>query len=135
MKTICISGGFDPIHIGHADLISEASQYGRVTIILNSDEWLIRKKNYFLMPWAHRAKILLMMQDVAEVVRVDDSDGTVCNALEILRPDYFANGGDRTIENTPELLLCNELGIDAIFNVGGVKQESSSDIIKRVAHA
>lgn len=135
MKTICISGGFDPVHIGHIDLISKASEYGRLIIILNSDEWLKAKKGFALMSWAERAKILLAMENVAEVVKVDDSDGSVCEALKTIRPDYFANGGDRTEQNIPELKLCLDLGIKTLFSVGGEKQASSSKIVMAIVNA
>lgn len=131
MTKVCISGGFDPAHIGHADLISEAAEYGRLIVILNSDAWLKRKKGYVFMPWEQRAKMLLMMKDVAEVVPVDDTDDTVCAALSRIKPDYFANGGDRNMNNVRELSLCHEFGIKALFNIGGEKQASSSEIVRR----
>lgn len=129
MKIVCISGGFDPLHEGHINLIEHAVQHGRVVVILNSDEWLIRKKGNYVMSWKSRARILAAMRGVNYIVNVDDSDGTVCEALRRIKPDYFANGGDRTEENTPELELCKELDIRPLFNIGGDKVASSSDII------
>lgn len=134
MKIICISGGFDPVHIGHINLIKEAAKYGEVIVILNSDAWLERKKLYAVMPWQERAEILAWMRSVKAVAAVDDSDGTVCEALRRIKPDYFANGGDRTVENTPELDLCRELGIKLLFNIGGDKVASSSEIIARATN-
>ncbi len=130
VSTICISGGFDPIHAGHVRLIQDAARYGNVMVILNSDEWLLRKKGYVFMPWADRADILLNQKGVVVVSYVNDNDGTVCEALERIRPTYFANGGDRTNENTPELALCLELGIKPLFGIGGHKIASSSDIVR-----
>lgn len=130
MTTIAISGGLDPIHDGHIDLLEDAARYGNVIVILNSDEWLVRKKKYFVQPWSVRARIMSAFRNVAMVAAVDDSDGTVCEALRRIRPDYFANGGDRTQTNTPELELCKELGIKPLFGIGGAKTNSSSRIVE-----
>lgn len=134
MKIVCISGGFDPIHEGHINLIEEASQYGNLVVILNSDDWLVRKKGRYVMSWKSRARILAAMRNVSWVANVLDDDGTVCDALRRIKPDFFANGGDRTMENTPELQLCTELKIKPLFGVGGEKIASSSEIIERAAN-
>lgn len=131
MSVVCISGGFDPIHIGHVDLIQVAAEYGRLVVILNSDDWLKRKKGYAFMPWEHRAKILLAMEGVAEVALVDDDDDSVCEALKRIKPDYFANGGDRKSNNTPEILVCADNNIKMLWDIGGEKQASSSAILER----
>lgn len=133
MPVVCVSGGFDPIHYGHIALITDAATYGDVVVILNSDAWLLRKKCYVFMPYDQRAAIAYKIKGVMDVVRVDDEDGTVCEALRRIRPDYFANGGDRLPDNTPELKVCLDLGIKPIFNVGGEKVASSSEIV-RAAH-
>ena len=133
MKKICISGGFDPLHCGHIDYIADAFTYGSVYVILNSDKWLIRKKGYCFMPWKQRAKILNSLRYVSEVVEVDDSDDSVCKALNAIRPNFFGNGGDRTQNNTLELDICNKLGITAVFGVGGDKSYSSSDIVQKAS--
>jgi cytidyltransferase-like protein len=130
-KKVCISGGADPIHDGHLDMIEDASQYGDVIVILNSDDWLIRKKGFCFFNWQTRARLLASIRGVAGIIAVDDSDGTVCEALERLKPDYFANGGDRGIFNTPEVELCARLGIEMLWNIGGGKVNSSSEIAKR----
>lgn len=132
IKLICISGGIDPIHIGHVRMIKDAAKFGRVIVILNSDEWLMRKKGYVFMPWLERKEIIESINGVYEVVAVDDSDGTVCAALREIRPDYFGNGGDRTDQNTPEKQLCEELGIEMIWGLGGEKIQSSSDLVKKI---
>lgn len=130
MTIVAISGGMDPITIGHIRLIKAAKQYGNVVVILNSDAWLMRKKGYVFMEFRQREEILREINGVAAVHGVDDSDGTVCKALAHIRPDYFANGGDRTAENTPELKLCCDLGIKTLFGVGGEKVASSSELVK-----
>lgn len=130
-STIAISGGFDPVHIGHVKMIEEASKLGGVLVILNSDEWLMRKKGYVFMPWKERAYIMGNIKGVIAVTNVDDSDGTVCQALSRHRPDAFANGGDRKNNNVPEVALCEKLGIKMIWNVGGGKIQSSSDLVNK----
>lgn len=125
-KTIVISGGFDPIHPGHIAMIEAAAAYGEVHIVVNSDAWLVRKKGFYFQPWTDRKKILEVY--TPHIYTVDDSDGTVCEALRRIRPDYFGNGGDRTNTNTPELDVCAELGIEPVFGLGGGKYSSSSAI-------
>lgn len=132
IKLICVSGGIDPIHVGHVKMIRDASKLGRVIVILNSDEWLMRKKGYVFMPWLERKEIIESINGVYEVVAVDDSDGTVCAALREIRPDYFGNGGDRTDQNTPEKQLCEDLGIEMVWGLGGGKIQSSSDLVKKI---
>ena len=114
-----VSGGFDPVHIGHIRMIREASQYGDVIVVANSDEWLYRKKGFNFMTFKHRAEILESIKGVKVVSSVDDSDGSVCEAIRRIKPTYFANGGDRNDKNTPEKELCEELGIEMLWGVGG----------------
>lgn len=133
MPTVAVSGGFDPIHNGHIALITHAAKYGDVIVILNSDEWLMRKKGYVFMPYEKRAAIAYAIKGVMDVIPVDDADGTVCEALRRLKPDYFANGGDRFPDNTPELRVCTDMGIKPLFNIGGDKVASSSELV-RSAH-
>lgn len=131
-KIVAVSGGCDPCHSGHIRMILEAATYGDVVVILNSDDWLMRKKGYKFMSWEERAEILMAIKGVTDVVTVDDTDGTVCEALRRIRPDYFANGGDRKVGNTPEGDVCAELGIEMLWNVGGGKTQSSSWLIDAV---
>ena len=130
---ICVSGGFGPIHIGHVRIIRDAARYGNVMVILNSDDWLQRKKGYVFMPWKERAEILGNIKGVTMVTDVDDSDGTVCEALKRHCPDAFANGGDRKTENTPEMDVCEELGIQMMWAIGGNnKPQSSSWLVNKL---
>jgi D-beta-D-heptose 7-phosphate kinase/D-beta-D-heptose 1-phosphate adenosyltransferase len=128
-KTIMVSGGFDPIHIGHVRMILDAAKHGEVVVVANSDDWLMRKKGYIFMSWEERAEIIRSIRGVVRVEHVDDSDNSVCEAIQRCRPDAFANGGDRKGNNTPEVALCNKLGIDLVWNVGGGKIQSSSELI------
>jgi cytidyltransferase-like protein len=137
-KIIALSGGFDPIHIGHIRMIQSAAKFGDVAIILNSDKWLIRKKGYKFMEWSHRAEILQCIKGVTSVISVDDSDNTVCSGIIELSKtcgiDIFANGGDRHDTNTPETTICTNLGIDLLWSCGGEKIESSSDLVSAMKH-
>ena len=128
-KTIVISGGFDPLHVGHLNMIQAAAQLGDVTVVLNSDEWLINKKGYVFMPYKERNYLLKQLKGVVAVSAVDDSDGTVCEALQRLKPDIFGNGGDRTLQNTPEVELCVKLNIATAWKLGGEKIQSSRGLI------
>ena len=127
--TVLVSGGFDPAHIGHVRMILEAALYGNVIVVANSDAWLMRKKGYIFMPWAERSELLAAVRGVTSVEAVDDTDGTVCEAIRRLNPTYFANGGDRKTDNTPEMDVCKELGVKLLWNVGGGKIQSSSDLV------
>jgi D-beta-D-heptose 7-phosphate kinase/D-beta-D-heptose 1-phosphate adenosyltransferase len=129
---VAISGGCDPIHVGHVRMIQQAAEYGDVIVILNSDEWLMRKKGFVFMAWEERAEIISAIKGVTKVVYVDDSDGTVCEALLRIKPHFFANGGDRTDINTPEKQICIDNDITMIWGIGGGKIQSSSDLVAKV---
>ena len=131
-KIVCISGGFDPVHVGHLRMIREAKKLtngGELIIIANSDEWLQRKKGYIFMPFEERREILLSFRGVDGVSSVDDKDDTVCEALKRIHPDIFANGGDRKEGNGPEYKICDNLDIEMVYNVGGEKVQSSSNLV------
>ncbi len=129
IPTIAVSGGFDPIHKGHVQMIREAAEYGNVIVFLNSDDWLVRKKGYKFMSFEERAYIVGSIKGVTIVSNVDDTDNTVCSGLKRFKPDYFANGGDRYDTNTPEMETCKELGIQMLWNIGGGKIQSSSTLV------
>lgn len=129
---VLVSGGFDPLHIGHVRYIQEAAKLGPVTVALNSDAWLKRKKGYAFMSWDERKEILEALEGVKEVIPVDDSDGTVIPALEALKPEIFAKGGDRNNLNCKEYPVCQRLGILFVSGVGGMdKPQSSSWLVNR----
>lgn len=139
MRRLFISGGFDPLHVGHLSLFREAARgFGDVWAILNTDEWLIRKKGYFLMPWEHRAEILKALKYVDGVVKAKDDDDTVVETLKEMarKDDWFIKGGDRTVYNTPEMNICNDMGIKVLFGWGDYKLANihSSDIVKKVVN-
>lgn len=129
LRTVMCSGGFDPLHAGHLDYLEAAHQYGPVVVVLNSDAWLVKKKGYCFMPWADRARILMALRCVNNVLSVDDQNGTVVRALFDYHPIYFANGGDRTEANPDEDAVCEELNIKQLFGIGGDKVASSSEMV------
>jgi len=133
-KIVAISGGFDPIHIGHLKLIQEASKYGKVVIILNSDSWLVRKKGYYFMTHEERAQLLEGMKKVHKVVLSLDQDDTVCETLEKIKPDYFANGGtiNKNTISKKEIDTCKKLNIEMIWSIGGSKIQSSSELVDKL---
>tara|TARA_Y100000589_G_scaffold323405_1_gene357887 strand:+ start:225 stop:704 length:480 start_codon:yes stop_codon:yes gene_type:complete len=131
--TVMVSGGFDPVHAGHIRMIRHAAEFGDVIIIANSDDWLFRKKGFVFMEYERRIEILNAIKGVILVDSVDDSDGTVCEAIRRLKPTYFANGGDRGRSNTPEQKVCEELGVELLWGIGGEeKLQSSSELTKKV---
>ena len=131
--TVMVSGGFDPVHAGHIRMIRAAAKHGDVIVIANSDDWLYRKKGFVFMEWERRVEILNAIKGVVLVDSVDDSDGTVCEAIRRIKPTYFANGGDRGKANTPEQAVCEEIGVQLLWGVGGEeKVDSSSDLAKKV---
>tara|TARA_R100001594_G_scaffold142000_1_gene188531 strand:- start:298 stop:765 length:468 start_codon:yes stop_codon:yes gene_type:complete len=133
--TIMVSGGFDPVHAGHIRMIRAAAEYGNVIVIANSDAWLHEKKGFVFMDFSQRAEILNSIKGVILVDSVDDSDGTVCEAIRRLRPTFFANGGDRGKHNTPEQDVCEELGIEMLWSIGGdEKVAASSELVKNVVN-
>ena len=126
-KVIVLSGGADPVTCGHLKLIQDAAQYGQVVWVLNSDRWVRNKKGYTFMKWADRAEILRSIKGISEVVPVDDADGSVCAAIQQLKPDYFGHGGESY--PIPELQLCIDLNVQLVWGLGGEVQFSSGDIV------
>lgn len=130
---VAVSGGFDPVHIGHVRMFKAARKLGdRLVVILNNDHWLHTKKGFVFMPQEERRELLEAFAEVDEVVitrhRPNDEDRSVCRELRLVRPHIFANGGDRRgKKDIPEAILCDELGIRMLFNRGeGGRVQSSS---------
>ena len=130
-----VSGGFDPIHSGHISMIEAAEEYGAVHVIVNTDEWLTRKKGRPFMDWWERAVIITALRPVVAVYRGIDRDNTVIGSLIQIREQNpvarltFCNGGDRVSGNTPEEEFCRRHGIELAYNVGGGKTQSSSALV------
>ena len=136
-KVVVVSGYFNPVHSGHLDLFFAAKALGdELVVILNSDEQVKIKGSNPFMDEQERARIVGAFKPVDRVFLSIDKDKTVCESLRAVHPDIFANGGDRKGENDiPELVVCRELGIEMIFNVGGGKTQSSSWLINKVKNA
>lgn len=144
-KIVAVSGGFDPIHIGHVRMFKEAKKLGdELVVILNNDNWLIDKKGQPFMPEHERKEIIEALDGVDRVVLTDHQPGdyfidrSVCRTLEAIAPHVFANGGDRKPDGdpVPEVELCNRLGIELAYNVGhGGKVQSSSWLIAKANEA
>ncbi len=140
MKTVAVSGGFDPIHIGHIEMLKEAKELGeKLIVIVNNDNWLKKKKGFAFMNENERKQIVEAIRYVDEVVLTNHpenpDDMSVCAELEKIKPDIFANGGDRKPDGdpVPEVELCGKLGIELVYNVGkSGKIQSSSELVKRV---
>ena len=135
---VATSGGFDPVHIGHVRMFEAAKRLGdKHVVILNNDNWLMAKKGYAFMPQKERKEVLAALRAVDEVVLTrhpeTPTDMSVAKELRRLKPDIFCNGGDRKgRSDTPESRVCEELGIEMVFNVGrGGKVQSSSWLVDK----
>jgi D-beta-D-heptose 7-phosphate kinase/D-beta-D-heptose 1-phosphate adenosyltransferase len=136
-KIVLVTGGFDPVHSGHISYIRAARELGDVLIVgVNSDSWLVRKKGEPFMPLDERGAIIEEFKSVDVVIVFDDSDGTAIDAIKQVLDLYpedevlFANGGDRTLDNIPEMVVESER-LHFVFGVGGEdKKNSSSWILK-----
>jgi len=135
-KIVAVSGGFDPLHIGHLRHFKAAKKLGdELVVILNSDDFLMKKKGYVFMPYVQRKEMIENYRSIVDrVVRCVDEDNTVADTLEIIKPDIFAKGGDRNIDNIPgiEKVVCKRLGIKVVSLVGGEKVQSSSQLVENV---
>lgn len=127
-KVVMISGYFDPLHIGHLDLIRRARELGDyLVVVINTDKQLIQKKGKCLFSEQDRIEIMRSLKLVDEVVLAIDEDRTVRETLELVKPDIFANGGDLITGKIPEQEICERLGIQIVNNLGP-KLRSSSEI-------
>lgn len=133
MKIVLVTGGFDPLHSGHISYFNDARELGDKLIVgINSDEWLSKKKGRAFMPWEERATIIASLHSVDRVINFNDDDGTAIDAIRKVKsifPNHsivFANGGDRTRDNIPEMVFDD---VEFVFGVGGANKINSSSWI------
>lgn len=132
-KLVMVSGGFDPIHIGHLRMFEEAKKLGdELLVVINCDRWLVNKKGRNFMSSEDRAEIIKGFRCVDHVYVLETDRKDVGEAIELWKPAIFANGGDRKEEkDIPEAEVCKRLNVSMVFNVGfGGKVRSSSDLLK-----
>ncbi|MFH0873956.1 MAG: adenylyltransferase/cytidyltransferase family protein [Candidatus Komeilibacteria bacterium] len=134
---VAVSGGFDPLHAGHVRMFNTAKKLGdKLVVILNNDNWLRAKKGYNFMSQSERKEIIGSLKSVDQVVisrhPKKPRDMSVCKELELVKPNIFANGGDRKLNNVPEVATCRKIGCQMVFNIGpGGKMQSSSWLLEK----
>ena len=133
MKIVLVTGGFDPLHSGHIEYFKAARLLGNLLVVgVNSDDWLARKKGRSFMPVSERKAIIENIYQVHRVIEFDDSDNSAIDAIRKVKemfPNYkvvFANGGDRTKDNIPEMVFDD---VEFEFGVGGTNKANSSSWI------
>ena len=133
MKIVIVTGGFDPIHSGHLAYFKAAKTLGDMLVVgLNSDAWLTRKKGRPFMPMSERYALVNALSMVDEVVIYNDNDNSSCDAIRKVKESYpnseiiFANGGDRTKDNIPEMIFDD---VEFVFGIGGEDKKNSSSWI------
>ena len=135
MKLAIVSGGFDPVHVGHIELFERAKSLADdLIVIVNTDEFLTNKKGEPFMPLKERMTIIQALKPVKLTIKSIDKDQTVCDSVKFVNEMYkkkydeimFCNGGDRTSgENTPEHKICEEIGVKTVYGLGDKIQSSS----------
>ena len=139
---VAVSGFFNPLHIGHLEMIEKAKKLGdKLVVIINNDKQVKLKKRIPFMSEKDRMRIIAALRDVDEVVlaiddyRLDNGEIPVIKTLAKVHPDIFANGGDRhNLSNVPEYPICQKLGIKLVDGLGK-KIRASSEMIKKAAEA
>jgi len=130
-KRIAVSGYFLWLHVGHIEYFRLAAEMGDLYVILNNDIQQVMKYGKVIVPMEERAEVIKSIKYVKQVLKSADKNGSVCKTLEILKPDIFCNGGDRTSDNIPEIETCERYGIQMAFGLGEKKQ-SASELINKV---
>ncbi len=131
-RIVCTSGGYDPLHPGHATCINESRRHGdTLVVVVNGDGFLRRKKGKAFQDVQTRCHLVACLRGVDYVIPYEtDADQTVCGALRQLKPHVFTKGGDRVdMKTIPEWAVCQELQIEIVPGVGLAKEWSSSDFL------
>ncbi len=124
---IAVSGYFDPIHVGHLEYLKIAKSLGDIlVVIVNNNHQCVLKKGKFFMDENDRLEIVKAIKYVDKVVLSVDQDKTVCKSLELIRPNIFANGGDRSTDEVPETSVCKKYKIEMVDGLGEKIRSSSS---------
>lgn len=133
MNIVLVTGGFDPLHSGHIEYFKAARQLGNLLVVgVNSDAWLARKKGRSFMPVTERRAIIENIYQVHRVIEFNDDDGSAIDAIRQVKEMFprdkviFANGGDRTKDNIPEMVFDD---VEFAFGVGGTNKANSSSWI------
>jgi cytidyltransferase-like protein len=143
MKVVIVSGYFNPLHGGHLDMIEAARALGdKLIVIVNNDHQQHLKKGKIILDEKNRLRLMRALRDVNEVVLSIDEDPTIIKTLEMVAKQHpgdelvFANGGDRdSSKEVPETAICEQYGIEMVFDAGGVlKADSSTRINQETGH-
>ena len=128
LTSVAVSGYFDPIHVGHLEYLRLSKKLGdKLVVIVNNNHQCILKKGKPFMDEMDRLKIVKSLEMVDEVFLSIDTDKSVCASLEAIKPDIFANGGDRSTGEVPESKICKKYNIQMTDGLGD-KIRSSSDL-------
>jgi len=124
---VAVSGYFDPIHIGHLEYLRMAKELGdSLVVIVNNNQQCTLKKGKHFMDENDRVEIVKALRFVDEVFLSIDNDRTVCKSLAEIKPDIFANGGDRATSEVPETPVCKKFNIKMVDGLGDKIRSSSS---------
>ena len=124
---VAVSGYFDPLHVGHLEYLKMAKNLGdHLIVIVNNNHQCKLKKGKPFMDEADRVQIVKELKDVDAVFLSIDLDKTVCRSLEEIKPDVFANGGDRSTNEVPETKICEKYNIKMIDGLGDKIRSSST---------
>ncbi len=124
---VAVSGYFDPIHVGHLEYLRMAKELGdSLVVIVNNNYQCKLKKGRHFMDENDRVEIVKALRFVDEVFLSVDKDRTVCKSLEEIKPDVFANGGDRATSEVPETPVCKKFNIKMVDGLGDKIRSSSS---------
>lgn len=143
MKTVIVSGYFNPLHGGHLDMIEAAAKLGdHLIVIVNNDKQQVLKKGKIILDEKNRLRLMRALKGVDQVVLSVDEDPTIIKTLEMVAEQHpgdeliFANGGDRdSAKEVPEAEVCERYGIEMIFDAGGIeKADSSTRINQAMGH-